>query len=358
MSKNVLIVGAGVVGLTTAIELKNKYKDSVNITIISKDLPGDDAVFYTSPKAGAHWISSNKKEQKEWHLVTYHKLKELSKIPETFIKPYPLYMGDIVPKGKKAPEYEEPWFKKYVDGFQYLGTDPKFPGVENIYCFDSYTISTTYYLIYLLSQARKLGIHIQRHTLKALKDAETFKLENGSVADLIINCTGLLYNFLSDCHDSKLKPVRGHVIVLENNLPYQVTFEQPYLPKDAKDGEFLMLFPRPEGGAILGGIYDKNFLNYDTSIDNNYVKRLLEKARTYLPDLLKDAHHPNKLKIAKHVIGFRPERQGGARIGVDPSNPLVVHNYGNGNSGYIESWGCAKSTAELVGSILFPSPKL
>lgn len=354
--KQVLVVGAGVVGLTTALELYDKFSDLLEITLISKDLPGDSAVFYTSPKAGAHWISTNAKEHKDWHLTTYKKLKKLSEIPQSFIKPFPLYFGDIVPKGQKIPEYEEPWYKDDVEDFQYLGTDPRFPDVENLITFKSYTISTTYYLVYLLSELRKRNITVQRHTLKSLSDSLKFQLPNGKLPDLVINCTGLQYNFLSDCNDPDLIPVRGHVILIENNLPYQITFEQPYLPKDAKAGEFLMLFPRPEGGAILGGIYDRNFLEYDTSIDQAYVDRLIQKAKHYIPELVAETN--GEIKISNHVIGFRPERKGGSKIGVDENNPKIVHNYGNGNSGYIESWGCAGNTVDIIGKHLFGKTKL
>ncbi|KAG0675524.1 hypothetical protein C6P42_001618 [Pichia californica] len=353
--KQVLIVGAGVVGLTTAIELYDTLGDLVEITLISKELPGDNAVFYTSPKAGAHWISSNKKENKNWHLITYKKLKELSKIPQAFVKSFPLYFGDIVPPGEKTPAYEKPWFENEVEDFKYLGSDPKFPDVKNLYTFKSYTISTTFYLVYLMTEIRKRGITIQRHTLSSLSESLTYKSPaNGKVPDLVVNCTGLQYNFLSDCHDSKLNPVRGHVLLIENNLPYQTTFEQPYLPKDGKPGEFLMLFPRPEGGAVLGGIYDRNFLKYDTSIDQNYVDRLVAKAKKYMPELVANGD----IKIASHNIGFRPERTGGARIGLDEKNKKIVHNYGNGNSGYIESWGCAQGTVSIIEKALFGKSKL
>ena len=349
---SILVVGAGVVGLTTAVELKSFYGDSVDVTIISKDLPGDDSVFYTSPKAGAHWISANTKEKKDWHLTTYKKLKELADIPESFVKPYPLYMGDIVPEGKEVPPFEEPWFKNVVEDYEFLGTDPKFPQVHNLYCLKSYTISTTFYLVYLLSQARKLGVDIQRHTIASLSDAEEYILPFGGNPDLVVNCTGLQYNFLKDCHDPLLNPVRGHVLLIENNLPYQVTFEQPYLSTEDKEGEFLMLFPRPEGGSILGGIYDRNFTPFDTSIDRAYVERLCKKASKHLPEL------HGELTIAKHTIGFRPERDGGARIEHDPVHCKIVHNYGNGNSGYIESWGCAASLVKLIDGLLFPRAKL
>lgn len=354
--KQVLIIGAGVVGLTTAIELHDRLGDLVEVSLISKDLPGDSAVFYTSPKAGAHWVSTNKKEHKDWHLTTYRKLKTLAGIPEAFVKPYPLYLGDIVPAGQQKPAFEEPWYKDLVEDYEFLGSDPRFPDVQNLICFKSYTISTTLYLVYLLSEVRKRGISICRHTLAALSESLDYTLGNGSKPDLVVNCTGLQYNFLDDCHDEKLIPVRGHVLLIENNLPYQVTFEQPYLPADAKPGEFLMLFPRPEGGAVLGGIYDRNFLKYDTSIDKAYVSRLIAKAKKYMPELV--AATDGEIKVVNNVIGFRPEREGGARIGVDADNKKIVHNYGNGNSGYIESWGCAANTVRIIEGALFGHAKL
>ena len=356
--KQVLVVGAGVVGLTTALELHDRLGDSVEVSLVSKDLPGDSAVFYTSPKAGAHWISSNTKEHKDWALATYHKLRQLADVPQAFVQAYPLYYGDIVPAGHTPPRFVEPWYKDEVDGYRYLGTDPRFPDVQNLFTFTSYTISTTLYLVYLLSELRQRGVAIRRQTLASLDEALHTPLPSGAkgTADLVVNCTGLQYNFLADGGDAKLAPVRGHVLVVENNLPYQVTFEQPYIPADAKDGEFLMLFPRPEGGAILGGIYDRDFLEYDTALDQAYVARLVAKAQRHLPELV--ASTGGTVKIARHVIGFRPERQGGARIGVDPANSKVVHNYGNGNSGFIESWGCAANTARIIGDTLFASSKL
>ena len=49
------MIGAGVSGLTTAVDLlKNGYKD---VTVIGKYIPGDKTVGYTSPWAGASILS-------------------------------------------------------------------------------------------------------------------------------------------------------------------------------------------------------------------------------------------------------------------------------------------------------------
>lgn len=351
--KQILVVGGGVIGLTTALLVQEQLGSEYDVHLVSKDLPSDnDSTFYTSPKAGAQWMSTNKKKNKDWHLATYHRLKEIEKIPEAFVKSFPLYVGDIVPQGKEVPPFEEPWFAKDVDDYQYLGTDSKFPGVYNLYRFKSFTISTPYYLVWLLGKLRAAGVTIQRYTFKSMAEAKSYVLPTGVVADVVINSTALGYNFLKDCHDPLLKPVKGHVLVLENNLPYQVSFEQPYPEEGANPGEFLMLFPRPEGGAILGGIYNKDFVPFDTSLDQDYVGRLAANVKKHLPELL---NLNGQLRVAKHVIGFRPERVGGARIEFDGN---VLHNYGSGNSGYIESFGCAERVVNLLAKQTLHSSKL
>lgn len=52
-----VILGAGVVGLTTALELKDRYPES-EVVIVAKFVPGDRSIEYTSPWAGANWMSA------------------------------------------------------------------------------------------------------------------------------------------------------------------------------------------------------------------------------------------------------------------------------------------------------------
>lgn len=52
MNKNIRVIGAGVIGLTTALLLQKK---GYRVTIISEHFPGDKHLHYTSPCAGAHW---------------------------------------------------------------------------------------------------------------------------------------------------------------------------------------------------------------------------------------------------------------------------------------------------------------
>ena len=51
---NVVVVGAGVSGLTSALLLARSGK--YNITIVAEHMPGDYDIRYASPWAGADWV--------------------------------------------------------------------------------------------------------------------------------------------------------------------------------------------------------------------------------------------------------------------------------------------------------------
>ncbi|KAJ0306750.1 hypothetical protein COL5a_006106 [Colletotrichum fioriniae] len=54
MTNNIVVLGAGVSGLTAALLLSKSKGNS--ITVISKHMPGDYDIEYTSPWAGANML--------------------------------------------------------------------------------------------------------------------------------------------------------------------------------------------------------------------------------------------------------------------------------------------------------------
>ncbi|ESX02813.1 hypothetical protein KL918_002415 [Ogataea parapolymorpha] len=318
----IVVVGAGVIGLTTALILKRKL--NCDVVVVSKEIPGDADPIYTSTKAGAQWSSSPGNKRAEF---SYRIFDELSKVPEAWVTKIPLYKGEIDPKRPAT----EPDLKSFVDNYEWIGEDQqKFPGVSHIYKFDTFTISPPQYLAYLANELLKLGVAIQRGVVRNFEDV---------AADYVINCTGIQYNNIDGCHDAALRPIRGHTLLIENTLPYQVMFKEN---NPVEEGEFLMLFPRKEGCAVLGGIYDAHSPAFDTSVHADYVERLQAKATKHLPEL------QGEIRVLKHNIGFRPHRDGGVRIEFDPENPKLIHNYGCSNLGFTESWACAQEVFDLI----------
>ncbi|THH31936.1 hypothetical protein EUX98_g2244 [Antrodiella citrinella] len=54
--RHVVIVGAGVIGLTIAHVLSTRYPDALKITIVARDMPDDfTSQAFASPWAGANW---------------------------------------------------------------------------------------------------------------------------------------------------------------------------------------------------------------------------------------------------------------------------------------------------------------
>lgn len=74
-----IILGAGVIGLTTALELSTRHPSS-QILILATHLPGDRHINYTSPWAGANWLSgaTDNGRLESWDEITYRKFEELA----------------------------------------------------------------------------------------------------------------------------------------------------------------------------------------------------------------------------------------------------------------------------------------
>jgi D-amino-acid oxidase len=55
-SPEIVVLGAGVIGLTSSLVLAHAYP-SATITVVAKHFPGDRSIEYASPWAGANWSS-------------------------------------------------------------------------------------------------------------------------------------------------------------------------------------------------------------------------------------------------------------------------------------------------------------
>ncbi|PKB93750.1 hypothetical protein RhiirA5_507855 [Rhizophagus irregularis] len=62
LNKRIVVLGAGVSGLTTATLLLQQEK-AIKVHIVAKHFPGDLSGEYTSPWAGAHWRSHAAKDE-------------------------------------------------------------------------------------------------------------------------------------------------------------------------------------------------------------------------------------------------------------------------------------------------------
>lgn len=118
-----MVIGAGVIGLTTALELKARHPNA-EIVIVAKYLPGDAFPEYTSNWGGANWFpaSFDGGRQEKWDAITYRKFKDLSvNRPDSGVKAMNIkfhYDQPIEDVGILTKSTGKLWFEELVGGLR------------------------------------------------------------------------------------------------------------------------------------------------------------------------------------------------------------------------------------------------
>ncbi|VEU23042.1 DEKNAAC104054 [Brettanomyces naardenensis] len=352
----IVIVGAGVVGLTTALELLNQPNTHHRVTVVGSQIPTDFQFItnYTSPFAGANWDSfatHEEVEQQKIDAVGYKRFKKLAQDrPESGVIERVNY--HFITKDKfiaNGSEIDIPWFGRSdeynlerIESFDHAL-------FSYAYKFDGFVISTTYYLSFLWNECIKSGrFDLQRKTVQSLEEA-FYVHQDGVRADLVINCSGLRARELVP--DPAVHGVRGVTILVENNVNLKDVIVVETNEKEFPDEE-LYIMPRKEGGLVIGGCFQIGN-EKETTVSDQQLMRILSRALEYLPDL-----NWTDFNIVRKQVGFRPYRKGGLRIERDPKVKGVIHCYGHGGAGYQGSWGSAVKVVKLVDEYLGGLPRL
>jgi len=177
------------------------------------------------------------------------------------------------------------------------------------------------YLTWLVAEVARLGGRIEQSPVNDLADAG---------GDVVVNCAGLGATTFVD--DPQLTPVRGqHVIV---DAPWLTEFVYEGGAPDHWVGVM------PHGGrVVLGGVAQPG----DTSLvpDPVVTEQILRRCIAVVPDL---ADAP----VLGVEVGIRPGRPRVRLERVDSGPRPVVHNYGHAGNGVMLSWGCAEAATALA----------
>ncbi|KWU46484.1 nucleotide-binding domain-containing protein [Rhodotorula sp. JG-1b] len=359
--QSAVVVGAGVVGLSTAIRL---LEAGYKVDIVARDLPGDPlSIEYTSPWAGAHHVSVATGADMRLHEFDARTFKVMSELIEQ--DPHvPLYFAtqreyreEPEPTGEDAALSQLSLMSRYHPDFRWLDPSELPEGTVCGATFTCILIHTPVYLTYLLDRVKSLGGRVHRcGALTSLSDA--FEVDSSLArADVLLNCTGLGARRLVP--DPKVFPTRGQLVIV--NAPWVTEGKTRLGP--ARDGQprvYDYTIPRPKTGhVVLGGCAEKD--NWDPRPRADMSRRIKERCLALEPELLP----PNKrggtiddLEVVQEAVGLRPTREGGIRIEADTIDngrgvkiPLV-HNYGHGGYGFQSSWATAEAAVDLVKTVL------
>ncbi|KAK9760751.1 hypothetical protein K7432_014893 [Basidiobolus ranarum] len=321
----VIVIGAGVIGLTSALVLQ---REGYKVHIVAAQLPGEFHPDYTSPWAGANWHSFAEKNdllQQEFDAKTLQKFKELEEIPEAGIM-------SIVGRDyyeSKPSDWCDPWFSNTL-GYRNLDISELPEKVVFGYEFNTVCVNTQQYLVWLQKRFEENGGTIEQRKLEDIRDA--FEIDDHVSA--VINCTGLQARYLGGVKDNLVYPTRGQIVIVDAPQVNATVIRFGV-------SEITYIIPRNNGHVILGGTMQA--YNSDEKYDEATAKQIMERACKTDPQL----GAPENLKIVKHCVGFRPSRKGGIRIesqlhAHQGRNIIVCHHYGHGSYGYQSSWGSAE----------------
>ncbi|MGE0608351.1 MAG: FAD-dependent oxidoreductase [Pirellulales bacterium] len=356
---HVLVIGAGVSGLTTALALR---RAGHRVTVVAEKF-GSQLV---SVVAGALWewppavcgyhqdpISLNR--SKQWCLASYREFRQLAADAATgvFLRQANFYF--------KAPLEEQPRdflkmqeLRDNVDGFvrgaamiRQHGICSAI-GVQDAYGYLAPMIDTDAYMAWLRQQVEQAGCSVQQRKISEPLDGCADRLRSEFSADLLVNCTGL--GAIDLCGD-EMFPLRGALVRVKNRQKIQPPVETAHCLSYSGEGDrqdMVFIVPRGQNMLLLGGLVEPDVWDTAIGLDNYQpIRDMFQRCQQFLPALKEveiDPQEPVR-------VGLRPFRAGGIRLEGENST-RTIHNYGHGGSGFTLSWGCAAEVVAIAGRML------
>jgi D-amino-acid oxidase len=309
----VLVVGAGVSGLTTGVCLAEQ---GFQVTIQTECEP----LATTSAAAGAMWdpMYAEHPKMKVWSERTYKVLEELHG-----------RAGVRMTDGTEASRVAlEPSAEtKKLPGYRKCETSELPPGYPSGWRYTAPIVDMTAYLPYLLDRFRRAGGDLRYGRLASLDDGF-------AAAPVVVNCTGAAARDLVP--DPAVVPRRGQLVLVTN--PGLVDF---FVEESRDVAE--MTYVLPQGPLlVLGGsaVTDGAGL-----MDHRVAAGIRQRCIQIFPEL-------EKASVIECRSGIRPARNE-VRLEIENRDDrYLVHNYGHAGAGVTLSWGCAHDVTDLVLGLL------
>lgn len=359
--KQLVVLGAGVIGLTIAYLATADPNNSFSVTVVARDMPEDmDSQAWASPFAGANWapmpMGGNDPRVRRREQVTFDKFWDM--IPTGLVKKLPSKVYS-----KTAGSASELWWRDLIREFRILPPEeipePYVAGVA----FCTVSVNPQEYIPWLSSELRARDVEFVRKHVKTLEELRPLVRTNG----ILVNASSLGSRSIIGVEDTKLFPIRGQSILVQSPQLQEFLATKP--DDDAMSaGAHAYIIPRPGRSladtVLLGGTYEVG--NWDTSLDMNIARTIFDLCSELAPSL----RNSDQTKILAHNVGLRPAREGGPRVeaeivqfplrgendvlipwnttSLEEGKMRVVHAYGFGGAGYQTSWGVAEDVMAII----------
>ena len=309
----VVVIGAGVSGLTTAVCLAEAGR---RVVVWSSETPQRT----TSRVASALWGPSFQEPAAKtlaWTEQSLREFRALAGDPNTGVRMASamavgaLPVGDAPPQAALLPDLRACDPAEVPAGWS--------SGARSTMA----VVDMPRYLDYLRTRLETAGGAIETRTVRSLDEA-------AEQAPVVVNCSGLGARELAGDHD--VHPVFGQHVVLSNPGLESVFIELTSEP------ESTLFVPHP-GRVVCGGIRVPH--RWDERPDPELSRRITRRCREVEPAL-------RNAEVLDTVTGLRPARSS-VRVEAERlGSARCIHNYGHDGNGVSLSWGCAREAAALT----------
>jgi D-amino-acid oxidase len=351
----VLVVGAGVSGLTTALCARQRGHD---VVVVADRFAPD----LTSVAAGALWEwppsvcghhrdDPTPERSRAWARRSYQAFFALAGDSRTgvFVRPTYFYF--------RRPLEEDPFelskmreMQPHVYGFRHdralieqNGVNPA-AGARDAYEHLAPMIDMDTYMDWLLDRVLAAGCDVRQGRVDGPLVEREAALRRQFGVDAIVNCTGL---GAIDLTGEDMYPLRGALVYVRNDgvdMP-RITAAHCMAFDETVDGQnMVFIVPRGEDLLVLGGLVEPGEWDTGLTLENYPLLREMRlRCENFLPVLRGARLYEDRPVRA----GLRPARPGDVRLEREPGT-RIVHNVGHGGAGVTFSWGCAAEVADIL----------
>jgi D-amino-acid oxidase len=315
---DVVVIGAGVSGLTTAICLAEA---GLAVSVRAAKPP----LATTSAAAGALWgphLVGMDERVPRWAAITLARLLDLLGDQATGVR---LVSGV---EASRSPQQDPPAWLASADGQPPRPAGLLPAGYAAGWEVTAPLVAMPVYLGYLLDRLRRAGVDIHDDcTFGSLPEAI-----GQAGAPMVVNCSGIGAHLLVP--DPAVTPVRGQVVVVAN--PGISDF---FVGAGQDPDDLIYLFPHRDT-VVLGGTEQPG--NWSVEPDPATAERIMRSCTALEPRLA-------GTEVIAHRVGLRPVRPS-VRLEAEElgDGRRLLHNYGHGGAGITLSWGCALDVVNMV----------
>jgi D-amino-acid oxidase len=324
---DVVVVGAGVVGLTCAVRM---LEAGARVTVVAAEEPARTV----SAMAAAVWYPTRTDYDArvlDWARRTFDELaaQAVHGVSGVVMRPTRMLLRTASP--------QKPWWATAVRDFRVARPSEVSAPFAGEWQFTVPTVEMRPYLDWLMQRVTGGGGVLLRRRVERLSDV-------AHLARVVVNATGLAAGGLAA--DPSVHPARGHLVIV-SNLGLRTSVRDEDNPAG-----LTYVHPRRRD-VVLGGTFEPGAS--DCAPSDSIRRAIVERCTALVPEL-------RGARVLEHLVGLRPARHGGVRLGLDPvdlpNGVRLIHDYGHGGAGVTLGWGCADEVVKLARSAFAPPVRM